>query len=333
MPGFMTHYLFGIKNIKHLERTNECSMLRQSIDAYKTVFQLGLQGPDIFFYHLGSQLQRIHPGSIVHTRSTGDFLKCLIEAAELFWDEHERQAARAYAAGFIGHYVLDLHMHPYVYCMTGAGAVLKEKGYADHIGLESDIDAGLLMRYMRRLPSEFPYGKTIAFDGETRRTVAAILYYAYRVVFPELSLTKGFFARAIRSMQVGTMLTYNPHNYKRQIMSKAERLLLGHLAVSTVIPADHIKCNEDPLNLKHKRWHNPWKRSEYSDNSVPQIIQKASGKYQEALKRLDLLYQSEEFEDQYDECMESVCQYIGQKSFHSGLDWILGEEIEESSGS
>ncbi len=329
MPGFMTHYLFGVKNIKQLERADACQKLRESIRAYQNVFQLGLQGPDIFFYHFGSQFQRICPGSIVHTRSTGDFIKCLIEAPELFWYEDEKQAARAYAAGFIGHYALDTHVHPYVYCLTGAGGQLKKKGYADHIGLETDIDAGLLMRYKKRLPSEFPYGKTIALGAGTRRTVAAILHYAYSVIFPELSLSKGFFARAVRSMQIGTMLTYNPHNYKRQIMSKAEQFFFGHLAISTVIPSDQVKCYEDPLNLEHKQWHNPWNPSEYSDSSVPQMIKKASGQYQEALKRLDLLYQSEEFEDRYDERMASVCRYLGQKSYHSGLDWTLGEEIEE----
>lgn len=329
MPGFMTHYLFGVKNVKQLKRANNCQKLCEIIDAHKTVFQLGLQGPDIFFYHFGSQLKRIRPGSIVHTRATGDFIKCLIEAPELFWSEEQQQTARAYAAGFIAHYVLDAQIHPYVYCMTGAGKVLEEKGYADHIALESDIDASLLMRYMKCLPSEFPYGKTIAFDAETRRTVSEVLYYAYGVVFPELSLSKGFLSRAIRSMQVGTMLTYNPHNYKRQIVSKAEQFLLGHLAISTVIPSDHVKCNEDPLNLKHKQWHNPWQPSDCFISSVPEMIKKASGRYREALKRLDLLYQSKEYEDEYDIRMESICRFLGQKSFHSGLDWTLGEEIKE----
>ncbi len=112
MPGFTTHYLFGQQTYQHLHTSG----LKQNIQKYHKVFSLGLQGPDIFFYHFGSQFQRICPGSIVHTRSTGDFIKCLIEAPELFWYEDEKQAARAYAAGFIGHYALDTHVHPYVYC-------------------------------------------------------------------------------------------------------------------------------------------------------------------------------------------------------------------------
>lgn len=54
MPGFMTHYLFGVKNLQQIRQNGECRTLLESIDRNKTVFQLGLQGPDIFFYHLAS---------------------------------------------------------------------------------------------------------------------------------------------------------------------------------------------------------------------------------------------------------------------------------------
>lgn len=325
MPGFTTHYLFGVNNIRQLRRKDACQDLSQSIDNYKTVFQLGLQGPDIFFYHLPSQLKKNRPGSVVHTRWTGEFLKCLIEAPELFWKEEERQIAQAYAAGFIGHYVLDTQMHPYVYYKTGIGDELKEKGYAGHIALETDIDACLLMRYAKCLPSEFPYGKTVAFGAKTRSSVADILFYAYHMVFPEMSLTKGFLARAIRSMQVGVLLTYNPHNYKRQIVEKAEQVLFGRPEISPVIPSDHMQSCEDPLNLQHEQWHNPWNPEDCSDSSVPQIIKKASGRYQKALKQLDSLYSTETYKEQYDVLLEQLCQFLGQQSFHSGLDWILGE--------
>ena len=67
MPGFTTHYLFGVKNLKQLEREADCQELVYRIRGDQTVFQLGLQGPDIFFYHLGSQLKFVRPGSIAHT--------------------------------------------------------------------------------------------------------------------------------------------------------------------------------------------------------------------------------------------------------------------------
>lgn len=340
MPGFTTHYLFGVRNLKQLKRSGACHVLTQSIDSHRAVFQLGLQGPDVFFYHLASQLKPVRPGSVAHTRWTGDFLKCLMESPTLFLKEEERQAAQAYAAGFIGHYVLDTQMHPYVYARTGIGDALKEKGYADHIGLESDIDACLLMRYAKRLPSEFPYGKTIAFGAKARSVVSDVLFYAYDSVFPELGLTRRFLSRAIRSMQIGTRLTYNPHNYKRQVLEKIERVIFGHPQISPVIPSDFGQYSEDPLNLGRQQWQNPWDPKECFHSSVPELIKKASGRYQKALRQLGCLYAADPFASfephdpynacnayagQYDVLLERLCQFLGQQSFHSGLDWILGE--------
>lgn len=325
MPGFTTHYLFGVNNLKQIKKKNDCQMLVHSIERYKTVFQLGLQGPDIFFYHPASQMRRVRPGSVVHTRWTGDFMKCLIEAPELFWKEEDRQIARAYAAGFIGHYILDTQMHPYVYYRTGVGVKLKQRGYARHIELETDIDSRLLMRYAGCLPSEFAYGRTIDFGRRIRSVVSMILFHAYNTIFPELSLTKGFLSRAICSMQIGTKLTYNPHNYKRLILGKIEKVVFGRLEVSPVIPTDYLKRTRDPLNLQQRQWHNPWDTKAVSQMSVPQMIKKASGRYQKALRQLNHLYKIDPFEPAYDKRLEELYQFLGQQSFHSGLDWTLGE--------
>ncbi len=325
MPGFTTHYLFGVNNFRHLQRKSACGALVQSIGRHKTVFQLGLQGPDIFFYHLSSQVRKDRPGSIAHTSRTGDFLSCLIESPELFWAGDEKEIAQSYVSGFIGHYILDTQMHPYVYYMTGSGDALKKKGYASHIALESDIDAALLMRYAKCLPSQFPSGKTISFDSHTRAIVADILYFVYHNIFPELELRKPFLSRAILSMQIGARLIYNPHNYKRHLFGMAEQIIFGHPVISPVIPSDHLTSSEDPLNLQHKKWHNPWAENSCSDSSVPQMIKKASSRYMEALGLLNSLYTADAFTEESDVLKEKLKLLIGQQSFHTGLDWVLGE--------
>jgi len=324
VPGFTTHYLFGVKNLQRLKKSAACPVLFQSIEQYKTVFQLGLQGPDLFFYYFVSQLKKTKLGSITHKTLTGDFLQCLVQAPELFSKEKERQVARAYAAGFIGHYILDTEIHPYVYYMTGYGDALKQKGYADHITLESDMDACLLMRYAKKLPSEFPHWRTIAFRAHTRTVVAAVLHHVYHTVYPQPSQSKAFFSRAICSIQSATRLAYNPNNYKRQAVEKLERLILGKPAISPVIPTDDITF-EDPLNLQHKTWNNPWNPNDVSVQSVPQLIKKASARYQKIFRQLEKFYQADKSEDSYDIVLEELGQLLGQKSYHSGLDWILGE--------
>lgn len=324
MPGFTTHYLFGVKNLQQLKKSASCPVLVESIGQYKTVFQLGLQGPDLFFYYFVSQLKKTKLGSITHKTLTGDFLQCLVQAPELFSKERERRIARAYAAGFIGHYILDTEIHPYVYFMTGYGDALKQKGYADHITIESDIDACLLMRYAKKLPSEFPHWKTIAFNSRTRSVVTAVLHHVYHTVYPQPSQSSAFFSRAICAMQMATRMTYNPNNYKRQALGKVEQIVLKKPAISPVIPTDNITY-EDPLNLQHKRWNNPWNPEDVSTLSVPQMIKKASARYQEIFRQLDKLYQADKCQDSYDTVLYELSQMLGQQSYHSGLDWILGE--------
>lgn len=324
MPGFTTHYLFGIKNLRRLQQDTPCCKLSQSIRQHQRAFQLGLQGPDIFFYHPASQLRKASPGSITHRKRTGTFLACLVQTPWLFSKTTDRQIAEAYAAGFLGHYILDTQLHPYVYCMTGMGETLRKKGYADHITLESDMDACMLMRFAKCMPSAFAHGNTIAIDRHTRSVIADALRYAYQSVFPELSFSKNYFVRAIRSIQWGTRLTFNPHNYKRQLVQAFEKILLGRVTAAPVIPSDTITYH-DPLNLGHRQWHNPWDTNRKSTKSVLQLAKIAAVRYQTALGLLNTLYSSAPGTPEYESARGRLAACLGQQSYHSGLDWKLGE--------
>lgn len=48
MPGFTTHYLFGVKAYNDLPN----NYLKHVISKYRWLYQIGLQGPDIFFYNI-----------------------------------------------------------------------------------------------------------------------------------------------------------------------------------------------------------------------------------------------------------------------------------------
>ena len=81
MPGFTTHYLFGQQTYQLLAP----SALKRIIQKYHTVFSLGLQGPDIFFYDVLSFLSsKKNPGSVAHTADTKEFLQYLFESLRIF---------------------------------------------------------------------------------------------------------------------------------------------------------------------------------------------------------------------------------------------------------
>ena len=81
MPGFTTHYLFGVETCHRLG----ASPLRRELMENHTAFGLGLQGPDIFFYDLPSYvIYKNNIGSVAHTTDTGKFLFFLLQSRVLF---------------------------------------------------------------------------------------------------------------------------------------------------------------------------------------------------------------------------------------------------------
>ena len=69
MPGFVTHYLFGVKTYHTLEDEELKTVLKNN----KRVFSLGLQGPDFFFFYMPLAVS-ISPniGSTIHKKDTND---------------------------------------------------------------------------------------------------------------------------------------------------------------------------------------------------------------------------------------------------------------------
>ena len=117
MPGFTTHYLFGVDACRRLTSTSMHNMIRRDHSAYA----LGLQGPDLFFYYLPSYLMhRKNIGDLAHRKDTGQFFANLLQSRKLFaGKKHSLSIADAYICVFMGHYTLDCTIHPYVYAFTG----------------------------------------------------------------------------------------------------------------------------------------------------------------------------------------------------------------------
>ena len=89
MPGFTTHYLFGLNSFLELEEPDLVSCIRK----FPHAFCMGLQGPDIFFYYLPSYLRSSgNIGQLAHHKNTGVFLIQLLKSKDMFLEETEQQA-------------------------------------------------------------------------------------------------------------------------------------------------------------------------------------------------------------------------------------------------
>lgn len=315
MPGFTTHYLFGVETCHRLG----ASPLRRELMENHTAFGLGLQGPDIFFYDLPSYvIYKNNIGSAAHTTDTGKFLFFLLQSRFLFPKGKKRQIAESYIAGFIGHYLLDTTCHPYVYdrsksCSDSATA------FAPHVYLETDIDTAFLRHYKKMLPSEFYQERTIALSQTGHFVIAKILHYCYSNVYPNLHVSFQTTLRATYFMPLAAGLLHDNTGRKKALARKCEGLLLGHPYFSALIPSDFLQFSADPLNQAHRPWKNPWNENAVSTASFPALFSSASRRYAGYLKRLDELFSCKN-EAVLPILEGKLLADLGNKSYHSGMD-------------
>ncbi len=104
---------------------------RQCIQRFRRLYEMGLQGPDIFFYYNPFWSTPAGDlGNLFH-RQTG------VEFFTRVCAQTGSEAARAYLFGLLGHYALDSAVHPYI-------EKLEKAGEAAHTPLEKEFDRYLL---------------------------------------------------------------------------------------------------------------------------------------------------------------------------------------------
>lgn len=139
MPDFWTHILGGELVLKGLKDSN----LKDMLEGNRNTFNLGCQGPDLFFYNdflpwikdkrgprIGTMLHEIHTKSLF--LESIDYLK---EAKS----NKDFEDLASYFLGFIVHYAIDKNEHPFIFART--------KGTNEHKALEMKLDTYFIKKY------------------------------------------------------------------------------------------------------------------------------------------------------------------------------------------
>lgn len=131
MPAGYAHYTFGQKVIEKLNKDTKRIILN-NIDLYN----IGVHGPDILFYHNALKPNNISKlGSTLHREEAYQFFK---HAKEVIHQSKDKEASLAYIYGFITHFTLDHACHNYV------DDVEREKDIT-HLEIESELDRAILV--------------------------------------------------------------------------------------------------------------------------------------------------------------------------------------------
>ncbi len=133
MPAIYAHDKFGTDVISHLPPS-----LQEILQAYPSALHLGFQGPDVLFYH--KPLKKNPPrqrGVDLHHRPADEFF---IQQAKNLLAEKKLVPSPylSYVGGFLCHFLLDVHLHPYIYQIEDTGI--------SHGKIESELDKYLLVK-------------------------------------------------------------------------------------------------------------------------------------------------------------------------------------------
>lgn len=132
MPTTYTHYAYGQEVVRMLS-----PKLQKKIFPYMNYYNIGVHGPDILFYYRSFSKNAVNQyGVKVHDEPMQVFLR---HAFTVFQRQQKKEAAFAYLAGFMTHYILDSTCHPYI------RQRMKETGIS-HAEIETDWDYLMMKR-------------------------------------------------------------------------------------------------------------------------------------------------------------------------------------------
>ena len=154
MPASYAHYRFGKLLLPTLPPD-----VRQTIQRFRRMYDMGLQGPDFFFFHnIFVRTATVQMGSTFHHQTGQEFfpMSCKVVTSD---------AAKAYLYGLLGHYCLDSTCHPFVNQLAQAGE-------ARHVPLESEFERFLLALDKEPAPHTFDMSRFLRLTRGECMTVS-----------------------------------------------------------------------------------------------------------------------------------------------------------------
>ena len=311
MPGFITHYYFGVDSFKEIKDKE----LKKIIADNRSAYSLGLLGPDLFYCFIPSNMGlKPNMGSILHKKKTGKFFRSLIDTVAILDSERDFNIAMSYIEGFMGHYVLDTAVHPYVYSRIGTKANNTTLGV--HFGLETDIDRKVYFRKKGKRLCEFNQDAAVDLNRHEKNVISQILGSAILSAYG-INITPTLIKAAIVSFSLEGKFLTDRANRKHKIINAIEKTALRFEFVSPLLEND-IVHTEDPCNELHSEWSNPWETDSKSTKSVWEIMEENKVLYADYMIKMRTALK-ESF-NSIDDPHPPILKLLGNNSYNSGLD-------------
>ena len=269
MPGFLTHYIGGQVALKAAG-----SKIGGYIAPVTRLYNLGTQGPDIFFYYVsGFITSRIKGvGTQMHDSNLGQFFMHMAEILKQSKSPAQRQIVFAYTAGFLVHYAIDVHTHAYVYGKTHDPPGPKIKESARHRHFETSVDVLMLKRMYNRRPGYYKQWQLISPKKVHLRVAAAATSDAIRGVY-DRDINPVDVYRAMAQMAQFTRYLQSNSGRRKRWLGRVEDITVGSRIISALVHMQDVTDGYDYLNLQKSQWSAPWAPDETRTESFVELFE------------------------------------------------------------
>ena len=269
MPGFLTHYIGGQSVLATVG-----SEISGYISSKSKLYNLGAQGPDIFFYYIpGFITKRIRGvGTQMHESDLGLYFMYMADFLKTSKSPAQRQIVFAYTAGFLVHYAVDVHTHGYVYGKTQDTHKIKESSRHRHF--ETSVDVLMLARMYGRKPGDYKQWQLISPAKIHLRVAAAAMSEAVREVYNR-DLTPVDAYRAMETMAQFTGYLQSNSGRRKRWLGRTEDWTIGSRIISALVHMQEVTDDYDYLNIQKLPWSTPWAPEETRAESFVELFESA----------------------------------------------------------
>ncbi|MDD6661898.1 MAG: zinc dependent phospholipase C family protein [Lachnospiraceae bacterium] len=212
MPAVYAHECFGRAVAAQLD-----GELAEVIRRYDAPFQIGLQGPDIFFFfgaHTDNPVVRF--GEHLHSVSAAPFFA---NALSVIRQKGRMSREYAYLCGFVCHFILDSECHPYV------EAMIKETD-VQHLEIEEEFEK-FLLKEDGKDPIGFPVATLVPTDLDTAQAIQPfypVKSQRFRSGSQKEYLPLGVIRQSLSSMKWIKRLLTAPQPWKQDTINRIMKL-------------------------------------------------------------------------------------------------------------
>lgn len=266
MPALITHDTFG-QNV-YDQLYGDIGGRRDEVEA----FLLGNQGPDPLFYSvLDPRLRAFNRlGHIMHNEKPDELLAAFKNSLGIL-GKGEESVGRAYALGFLCHYLLDSSLHPLVFfheyrlCDAGEPGLSRADGSEVHAVIESEFDEMILFEKRGETVATFDPSRAILKGSrDVLGTVSKMYAYAALTVYG-LIIPPEMFAASVRNFRRVQRLFHSATGRKRAVIGRVEELVRPHSLCRSMSHRPIELAESEFDNRDHARWDNPFTRETRTD--------------------------------------------------------------------